>query len=373
MTVLFGGVRDSATLTDTWEWDGVQWFQRAPSVSPSQNGLLAYDAAHYVTVLFTTSGETWTWDGIGWTEMTPTVSPPWRTDGAMAFDAAIGRIVLFGGWGATGQLADTWEWDGSTWTHFNPAVSPQARYSHALGYDARTGRIILFGGSTQADGGGVIGDTWSWDGASWTDLTPANSPSPRRNSAIDWDPGQNAVVLFGGADQSGYLRDTWEWDGSNWVPVAPAVSATCGFRSAMAADSLRRSVLFGGYCDGFMGDTWIGGAPDAPIQLTGKTISVRKKTPFFGTMATIGDGDARAVTSDYTATISWGDATTTACPSVTCTFASSSPATFTINATHTWLKQGTYTVLILLADRAGASATATASVIVQADNGNGNG
>ena len=35
---------------------------------------------------------------------------------ALAFDAARGRTVLFGGGnGAGATFDDTWEWDGSTW------------------------------------------------------------------------------------------------------------------------------------------------------------------------------------------------------------------------------------------------------------------
>ena len=35
----------------------------------------------------------------------------------MAYDSQRGRIVLFGGSNSiTGALGDTWEWDGATWT-----------------------------------------------------------------------------------------------------------------------------------------------------------------------------------------------------------------------------------------------------------------
>jgi hypothetical protein len=40
-------------------------------------------------------------------------------------------VVLFGGHGASGVLADTWLWDGSTWTQRN-VTGPAAREAHAM-------------------------------------------------------------------------------------------------------------------------------------------------------------------------------------------------------------------------------------------------
>src|SRR5688572_4916037 len=72
-----------------------------------------------------------------------------RSDVPMAYDAARQRIVLFGGRIDSGvaPLGQTWEWDGSSWSLQNPAASPPPRHSHALAYDAARQRIVLFGGS----------------------------------------------------------------------------------------------------------------------------------------------------------------------------------------------------------------------------------
>src|SRR5882672_1673729 len=51
-----------------------------------------------------------------WTQKLPANSPPARNSHAMAYDAARGQDVLFGGSGANnGLLSDTWVWDGSNW------------------------------------------------------------------------------------------------------------------------------------------------------------------------------------------------------------------------------------------------------------------
>ena len=59
-----------------------------------------------------------------WVHRTPTTSPSARSGPSMVYDAAIGEVVLFGGYNS-GGLNDTWTYDGSEWTqlvaHHQPA------------------------------------------------------------------------------------------------------------------------------------------------------------------------------------------------------------------------------------------------------------
>ena len=57
-------------------------------------------------------------------------------------DAATGTAVLFGGYG-TRAFGDTWTWDGTTWTQQAPAAHPSARSNAVMAYDAATGKILL--------------------------------------------------------------------------------------------------------------------------------------------------------------------------------------------------------------------------------------
>src|ERR1700719_986653 len=59
--------------------------------------------------------------GLSWTRQAPASSPPARSGASMAYDAATGTVVLFGGGGANSSLSDTWTWDGATWTQQHPA------------------------------------------------------------------------------------------------------------------------------------------------------------------------------------------------------------------------------------------------------------
>jgi len=62
--------------------------------------------------------------GSNWARQAPASSPPARSNAAIAYDAATGTVVLFGGGGTNRQFSDTWTWDGSTWTKQNPATHP---------------------------------------------------------------------------------------------------------------------------------------------------------------------------------------------------------------------------------------------------------
>jgi hypothetical protein len=117
-----------------------------------------------------------------WTKQAPTASPSARWGAPMAYDAATGTIVLFGGKNnSPGFLSDTWTWDGSTWTKQAPAAHPPGRFEAAMAYDAATGTIVLFGGLS---GSGYHGDTWTWDGSTWTKQAPAAHPPPRYRGGL---------------------------------------------------------------------------------------------------------------------------------------------------------------------------------------------
>jgi len=69
-----------------------------------------------------------------------------RVAHAMAFDAGLGKVVLFGGFlGTVFRFGDTWEWDGTTWSQ--PATTgPHARAYTTSVYSAAKHRTVLFGG-----------------------------------------------------------------------------------------------------------------------------------------------------------------------------------------------------------------------------------
>ena len=82
----------------------------------------------------------------------------------MAFDRQTGRVLLYGGVGAT-PFGDLWQWDGAQWTEIPlTGPTPGKRFGHAMAYDAERGRTVLYGGFQD---GKALGDTWEWDGTQW--------------------------------------------------------------------------------------------------------------------------------------------------------------------------------------------------------------
>ncbi len=71
------------------------------------------------------------------------------------------------------------------------------------------------------------------------------------------------------------------------------------------------------------------------------------------------DGDPTAVASDFTATINWGDSTTS-----TGTIASNPSGGFDVSGSHTYASSGSYTLSITINDNDGTSATVTGTVPV---------
>jgi hypothetical protein len=183
----------------------------------------------------------------------------------MSYDTATGTVVLFGGYNGSSDLNDTWTWNGTTWTQQFPATSPPIRESSTMSYDPATGTVVLFGGFN----GGYLNDTWTWDGTTWTqvDASPANctnncvgSPSIRNWSTTAYDTATGAVVLFGGvnAGNTNNLNDTWTWNGTTWTQQSPATSPPVRHDASMAYDTATGTVvLFGGHNgSSTLNDTW---------------------------------------------------------------------------------------------------------------------
>jgi len=275
--VLFGGWNGTEVLNDTWVWDGDSWTQRNPTSSPPKRHYLAamaYDVAREQVVLFGGSDETghltndtWVWDGANWAQRHPLVSPTARRGHAMAYDADRAELVLFGGDGsdATGSRADTWVWDGTNWTQKRPLNTPPDHSLHAMAYDASRRQVVLYGG--QIDGNSRA-DTWVWDGANWTQKHPANSPRPQLSDAMAYDAAREQIVLVTNPE-AGSRVDTWAWDGRDWSRTVSSSSPPARSAHSMVYDAARNQVvLFGGAGTRYYNDTWVWGLGSASLVPT---------------------------------------------------------------------------------------------------------
>jgi hypothetical protein len=163
--------------------------------------------------------DTWEWDGNEWVQQADT-GPSARAHAAMSWDSARQRAVLFGGvGGVTSALAfgDTWEWDGDTWTE-ETTFGPDACLAATLVFSGA--RSDLYGGIQSlapAPPPELFSRTWEWDGKHWT-ARQDMGPGPRAFHGAAFDTARARVVLFGGASATlnpppaadKILGDTWE-------------------------------------------------------------------------------------------------------------------------------------------------------------------
>jgi hypothetical protein len=224
--VLFGGTNDRLSSDQTWAWDGADWTRRRPANSPPPefSSPMVYDPVLEEVILLqgTDSGPvtTWTWDGTNWSEEESPVQPGPRLNAAGAFDESNGTFVVFGGSWACGDvpcpLGDTWTWNGDTWTEQHPEDDPGKRSGPVAAYDASSEMVVLFGGGTLEE----TRDTATWDGTNWTWRHPPRSPPGRGSAGMVFDTALEMVVLFGGGivvdGQHNYFNDLWAWDGTTW-------------------------------------------------------------------------------------------------------------------------------------------------------------
>jgi len=206
--VVFGGAPDAQTglfKNDTWLYSASSnsWSQgpAAPAALKARSGAaMAYDPAIGKLVLFGGAGtewppygDTWYFNGTSWTQG-PSAPPAMggRVGAGMVYDDALGKLVLFAGSG-TKAYNDTWLFNGTSWTA-GPA-SPaglDSRVFFPMSYDQTVGKVIVAGGD------GAL-DTWSFDGTSWTpgpDMPADLGPMDRFRMV--YDPQLGANVLFGG-------------------------------------------------------------------------------------------------------------------------------------------------------------------------------
>ncbi len=203
---------------------------------------------------------TWGWDGASWSFLNPAIAPPDLNDPAMVFDPIHNQIVLFGGTNTAGQGVNlTYTFDGHNWKdrtdysdiHTN-AHTPPPRKNTMMAFDAADGGVVLFGGKT--DSNDLTDDVWVWNGATWSKLANASAscdpnlkPCPREHGSLAPDPVTHGVVLFGG-DHFGTAssNDTWVWHAGSWAKQSPAHKPGARSYAAFAPLDDNTDILYGG-------------------------------------------------------------------------------------------------------------------------------
>ena len=197
------------------------------------------------------SNQTWIWDGSNWHQLQPAMSPPARWGHAMAYDSATQTTILFGGYGEYGDSNDTWSWDGTNWTQITSAASPLPRDGHAMAFDAMRGQVVLFGGALSGNVPTFYSDTWLYDATGWHQALTPTPPAARFGETLAYHPALHSVVMIGGyggkdvTDTSwnyDFHKETWLWNGEAWAQQFPENQPGPAYTVVAAYDDTKQAL-----------------------------------------------------------------------------------------------------------------------------------
>ena len=272
--IMFGGQDAQGNyLNDIWELDTASniWTNVTPSTGampiPRSNFGMAYDPARSRVVIYggqvssqysnvNITGDTWEWDGPTHTWIAKpsasTIDYVGRLGSGLAYDPNRHQVILFGGrpyWDFGINSTGTYAWDGNTWLQLNVQTGPVGRGYQGMSTDLSRSKVVLFGGYN----GNLLGDTWEWNGNSWTPVAPAGAgPFMRSVPAMAYDSVRHTTVLFGGSTGN-VASDTWEWNGTIWTMLHPQIQPSARQTSMVYDSAHSRLVVFSG---GSLADTW---------------------------------------------------------------------------------------------------------------------
>jgi PKD repeat protein len=220
--LLFGGESPSggALFGDTWSYEHGNWKELCSGTSgpphcaneppPSAHGSMAYDAALSGVVYWDwATSETWRFAFGSWTELTLGAHPPEQSTGsAIAYDPALGAVLLFTSTGAT------WSFTNSTWRLSNAAgAGPAPRVDAQMFFDTAEERLVLFGG---VEGSQFLNDTWAYARGNWTEVTNRSAPFGGFAAVYDASYGYGALLTQG---PSGRGLALWGYAQGNWSSI----------------------------------------------------------------------------------------------------------------------------------------------------------
>lgn len=233
--LLFGGLTTHSVVNDTWMWRDGSWTDLTPTLSvapsPRYDAAIAYDDALGAVILFggytgsTHLGDTWLFQNGAWTNLSPAVSPPAREDASIAYDPLDSYVVLFGGELQDRAIAnDTWTFANDHWTNRTTPRAPPAREAGAMAYDPALSGSLLFGGVVPYVR--ALSDTWTYSQGHWTNLTGSvgTAPPPREKAAMAYDPTDGVLLLFDGTHGSNVLDSEWFFANGGWTAFQPALA-----------------------------------------------------------------------------------------------------------------------------------------------------
>lgn len=168
-----------------------------------------------------------------WTRVFPSTQPSPRFGAGMAYDAADGYVVLFGGFAGFYKVGiyehlrcmnDTWTYSRGVWTNLSLSGPPATCDPH-MTFDAADGYVVAY----MAQGDGAFwNETWTFLHGKWTQVNTFE-PGMAQPSGAAYDASSGQVLMLGlMSGYNGSLMETWEYSDGTWgrlgAPTTPQFS-----------------------------------------------------------------------------------------------------------------------------------------------------
>jgi len=212
----------------------------------------------------------------------------------------------------------------------------------------------------------TITDSTSATATGTTSVSVADAPLTLTGasvSAVEGATFSGVVASFTDADPNGVATDytaTITWGDQTTSAGAVSANASGGFAvsgsHAYAEEGTYNLAVTVSDAVAGASTTGSAGAADAALSAFGAPVSATEGASFSGAVASFTDADPNGTVSDYAATISWGDQTSSAG-----TIIANGSGGFAVSGSHTYAEEGSYTVTVAISDAGGAAASATSS------------
>jgi hypothetical protein len=341
----------SAGTYDLWKYQsGVARDLIATPVFAYQKSLTSFSGAIYFTALvqdpitgFYGGAQLWKYDGSSLTDLSAGIGAPSNVDELKV----VGHSLYFVAPDPTG-IEDLWRYDGASFaditTGQNINVGGIVAGRNSLYFDARTGFAPSY-------------HFWKYDGARLTQIDNSTGYSFVTNQQTVGD-----VLYFGVSSSASAPGTLLRYDGS-----LTDIGALYGLTDTDRFGIVCTTLYFGGTTPLIGNEPYMLDVSDGavPINATeGIHFTSRAVATFFdpaGAEPNASDDPGGSISSHYSATIDWGDGTTSA---GTITY-DPSTGQFTVFGDHTYAEEGDYTVTTVINHETAPALTITSAATVE--------
>jgi hypothetical protein len=167
-----------------------------------------------------------------WSTVAVTNAPAFCIASQLAYDTTDGYVVYWGGAGCT-SAGETWTYHGGSWQNVTSSTAPPAAAEGLLCNDPGVGGVLWLGQSSPSAG------TWSFAAGNWTNLS-IGAPVQATGGAMTYDSADHGVLLVEGSTASSYwpsylvwfFNGTWHaepkvpspWDGTKMLRAPPGLA-----------------------------------------------------------------------------------------------------------------------------------------------------